>query len=216
VTTSAPRSEELLVFLKICGITRREDALHAVNRGATALGFVFWPRSPRRVDPDVVAGIVAALPDSVRTVGVFVNESPNGIALTMQRTGLKMVQLHGDEPHTYASDLAWPIVRSVTLGTSAAILSEWPVETTLLLDAADPERRGGTGQAVDWAKAATLARRCRVVLAGGLTPENVEEAIAAVRPYGIDVSSGVEDAPGLKNAERVSRFLANALKAMER
>jgi phosphoribosylanthranilate isomerase len=129
---------------------------------------------------------------------------------------LTHVQLHGDEPASYGAVLAWPILRSVTLDTSAAILSEWPEETTLLLDAADPERRGGTGQAVDWAKAATLARRRRVVLAGGLTPENVEEAIAAVRPYGLDVSSGVEDAPGLKNAEKVSRFLANALKAMEK
>ena len=193
-----------------------EDAQHAAEHGATALGFVLWPQSPRFVSDRMVAEIVATLPDSMKTVGVFVNESPEGIALTMQRTGLNMVQLHGDEPNTYASHLAWPIVRSVTLDTSAAIVSEWPVETTLLLDAADPERRGGTGQAVDWAKAATLARRHRVVLAGGLTPENVGEAIAAVRPYGIDVSSGVEDAPGLKNAEKVSRFLANALKAMEK
>jgi phosphoribosylanthranilate isomerase len=204
------------VFLKVCGITRIEDAQHAVEQGATALGFVFWPRSPRRVDPDVVAGIIGELPPTVITAGVFVNESSEGIARTMERARLTHVQLHGDEPVSYGEVLPWPILRSVTLDTSAAIVSEWPAETTLLLDAADPERRGGTGQAVDWAKAARLARRRRVVLAGGLTPENVEEAIAAVRPYGIDVSSGVEDAPGLKNAEKVSRFLANALKAMEK
>jgi phosphoribosylanthranilate isomerase len=195
------------VFLKVCGITRREDALHAVNSGATALGFVFWPRSSRRVDPDVVAGIVGELPPTVITAGVFVNETSDGISRTMEKARLTHVQLHGDEPVSYGEVLPWPILRSVTLDTA---------ETTLLLDAADPERRGGTGQAVDWAKAATLARQRRVVLAGGLTPENVGEAIAAVHPYGIDVSSGVEDAPGLKNAEKVSRFLANALKAMEK
>ena len=204
------------MFVKVCGITRMEDAQHAVERGATALGFVFWPRSPRQVNPDVVAEIVAELPQTVITAGVFVNETSDGIARTMEKARLTHVQLHGDEPVSYRDVLTWPILRSVTLDTSAAIVSEWPADTTLLLDAADPERRGGTGQAVDWTRAATLARRRRVVLAGGLTPENVEEAIAAVRPYGIDVSSGVEDAPGLKNAEKVSLFLANALRAMER
>jgi phosphoribosylanthranilate isomerase len=216
MTTSASRSEELLVFLKICGITRMEDAQHAAEHGATALGFVLWPQSPRFVSDRKVAEIVATLPDSVKTVGVFVNESPEGIALTMRRTGLNMVQLHGDEPNTYASRLAWPIVRSVTLDTLHRIVEAWPAETTYLVDAADPERRGGTGQAVDWARAATLAQIRRTVLAGGLTPENVEEAIEAVRPYGVDVSSGVEDAPGLKNAKKVVRFLANAQRAMSR
>lgn len=191
-----------------------EDAQHAVAQGATALGFVLWPHSPRFVSDRKVAEIVDTLPESVRTVGVFVNQSPEGIALTMQRTGLHMVQLHGDEPSTYATNLAWPIVRSVTLDTLHGIIEAWPAETTYLLDAADPERRGGTGQAVDWAKAATLAQLRRTVLAGGLTPENVEEAIAAVHPYGVDVSSGVEDAPGLKNAKKVARFLANAQQAM--
>jgi phosphoribosylanthranilate isomerase len=203
------------VFLKVCGITRVEDALHAVTHGATALGFVFWPRSRRRIDPETVAGIVEALPDSVITAGVFVNESSDQIARTMEQTHLTHVQLHGDEPATFGEVLPWPILRSVTLATSAEIVSTWPADTTLLLDAADPERRGGTGQLVDWTKAATLAHRRRVVLAGGLTPENVREAIAAVRPFGVDVSSGVEDAPGVKNPEKVSRFLANALKAME-
>ena len=204
------------MLLKVCGITRIADAQHAVEHGATALGFVFWPRSPRRIEPAVVAEIVAELPQTVITAGVFVNETSDGIARTMEKARLTHVQLHGDEPVSYSEVLAWPLRRSVTLDTSAAIVSEWPADTTLLLDAADPERRGGTGQAVDWTRAATLARRRRVVLAGGLTPENVEEAIAAVRPYGIDVSSGVEDAPGLKNAEKVSLFLANALRAMER
>jgi phosphoribosylanthranilate isomerase len=201
------------MFLKVCGITRLEDARHAIDAGATALGFVLWPSSPRFVSNRQVADIVAALPASVTTVGVFVNQSPEGIALTMQRTGLRMVQLHGDEPSTCASRLTWPILRSVTLAGAPGVLETWPAETTFLVDASDPVRRGGTGQPVDWSKAAVLARRRRLVLAGGLTAENVAEAIVAVRPYGVDVSSGVEDAPGLKNAKKVSRFLANARKA---
>ncbi len=204
------------MFLKICGITRLADAKQAVDAGANALGFVLWPRSPRFVSHRQVEQIVAALPASVMTVGVFVNESLDGILLTMARTGLSMVQLHGDEPSLYASALSWPILRSVTLDRGQGSVEGWPEATTFLIDAADPQRRGGTGEAVDWTKAATLARLHRAVLAGGLTPENVEEAIAAVQPYGVDVSSGVEDAPGFKNPEKVASFLANAQRGMTR
>lgn len=202
------------MFLKICGITSLDAAAHAVDQGATALGFVLWPRSPRYVARDAVARIVAQLPATITTVGVFVNESSDEIARTMERANLTAVQLHGDEPATYAQDLAWPILKSVTLATATEVAAAWSDDTTLLLDAADSERRGGTGQQVDWAAAATLARARRIVLAGGLTPANVAEAIAAVRPYGVDVSSGVEDAPGVKNPEKVARFLAAARKAM--
>ena len=202
------------MFLKICGITRLVDARHAIEHGATALGFVLWPKSPRFVSNRKVAEIVAALPASVVTVGVFVNQSSEEIALTMERTGLTTVQLHGDEPSAYASALRWPIVRSVSLGVAASTIEAWPTETTFLLDAADPVLRGGTGQPVDWTKAAALARYNRIVLAGGLTPDNVAEAIFAVQPYGVDVSSGVEDAPGLKNAKKVARFLSTARQAL--
>ena len=204
------------MFLKICGITRLVDAKLAIDAGATALGFVLWPKSPRFVSDRKVAEIVAALPASIVTVGVFVNQSVDGIVVTMQRTGLRMVQLHGDEPGTYASALSWPILRSVTLDAAQALVESWPAETTFLVDAADPERRGGTGQSIEWTRAATLARLRRTVLAGGLTPENVQAAIAAVRPYGVDVSSGVEAVPGLKDAKKVARFLANAQQAMGR
>ena len=204
------------MFLKICGLTRLAEAKHAVDAGATALGFVLWPRSPRFVSDRQVEQIVASLPASVITVGVFVNQSLDGILLTMARTGLTMVQLHGDEPSLYASAISWPILKSVTLDKGDGLVEGWPAETTFLVDAADPQRRGGTGEAVDWTKAATLARLRRTVLAGGLTPENVEEAIATVQPYGVDVSSGVEDGPGLKNAKKVARFLANAQRGMAR
>jgi phosphoribosylanthranilate isomerase len=201
------------MFLKICGITRLDDAKQAIDEGATALGFVLWPRSPRFVSDRHVADIVAAVPASVKTVGVFVNESLDAIFLTMARTGLSMVQLHGDEPGMYGRLLAWPVLKSVTLDTGDDVMDDWPAETTFLVDAADRERRGGTGEAVDWTRAAALARKRRLVLAGGLTAANVGDAIAAVRPYGVDVSSGVEDAPGLKNARKVSLFLSRARQA---
>ena len=172
------------MFLKVCGITRLPDALHAVEHGSTALGFVLWPLSPRRITREAVVDIVGRLPSTVTTVGVFVNEASDEIVRTMQMTQLTHVQLHGDEPATYADLLAWPILRSVTVGTADEVV--------------------GTA----------LARVRQVVLAGGLTPAYVAEAIACVRPFGVDVSSGVEDAPGIKNAEKVRLFLASARRAM--
>jgi phosphoribosylanthranilate isomerase len=198
------------MFLKVCGITRLTDALHAVRHGASALGFVLWPASPRYVAPGRVKEIVAELPSSVMTVGVFVNESVDGIRRVVAATGLTAVQLHGDEPPAYADALPWPLFRSVSVDSAAGVCDAWGPEATLLLDAADSTQRGGTGRTVDWARAAVLARGRRVVLAGGLTPQNVAEAIATVRPYGVDVSSGVEEAPGVKDFSKVTEFLANA------
>lgn len=204
------------MFIKVCGITRLTDALHAVRHGATAVGFVFWPRSPRFIEPGSAAEIVSQLPSTVMAVGVFVNESVDGIRSVVAKTGISVVQLHGDEPPAYAEALGWPVMRSVTLDDAEDTCAAWPAETTLLLDAGDRTRRGGTGQTVDWARAAELAENRRVVLAGGLTPENVAEAIAMVRPYGVDVSSGVEEGPGVKDFEKVAQFLAAARNAFER
>lgn len=204
------------MVLKVCGITRLTDALHAAQQGATALGFVFWPRSPRYLAPERAAEIIAELPSALTLVGVFVNESIEGIRAAVATAGVDVVQLHGDEPPAYVDALAYPIFRSVTLGDAEAIAGAWPVGTPLLLDAADRVRRGGTGTTVDWRLAAQLARRRRVILAGGLTPDNVAAAIDTVNPYGVDVSSGVEDAPGVKDFDKVTRFLVNAREAFER
>jgi len=202
-------------ILKICGITRLTDALHAVREGATAIGFVFWPGSPRSVSPELAGEIVAALPSTVTTVGVFVNESVEGIRRTARTTGIRMVQLHGDEPPAYVDEIEQPVIRSVTLDTVVDTAHAWPADTTLLLDSTDPVR-GGSGRAViDWFRAAIVARERRVVLAGGLTPQNIEEAIMTVRPFGVDVSSGVESRPGVKDFDKVSLFLANARAAFK-
>jgi phosphoribosylanthranilate isomerase len=202
-------------IIKICGITRLSDALHAVEHGAGALGFVFWPQSPRYIAPERAAGIIAALPPDVNAVGVFVNESVDGIRAMVATTGITAVQLHGEEPPQFASALGWPVLKTIQAGEADEAARAWPPETTFLVDAADPVKRGGTGVTVDWQQASAAARRCRVVLAGGLTPENVAAAIDRVRPFGVDVSSGVEDAPGVKNQDKVARFLASARSAFD-
>ena len=203
-------------IFKICGMTRVSDALHAVREGATAIGFVFWKGSPRYVEPALAGEIAAALPSTVTTVGVFVNESVDGIRETARRAGLRMVQLHGDEPPGYADRLEQPILRSVTLDDVSETARAWPAGTMLLLDSADPARRGSGRAVVDWSRAAQVAHEQRVVLAGGLTPLNIDDAIRTVRPIGVDVSSGVESAPGVKDFDKVSLFLANARAAFAR
>jgi phosphoribosylanthranilate isomerase len=203
------------VFVKICGITRLEDGLQAAEAGATAVGFVFWQKSPRYVAPERAAAIAAALPSTIARVGVFVDASVDSIRLAVDEVGLTTVQLHGDEPPAYADALGLPILRAARVEDLESSLRGWPGDTTFLLDAIDPDARGGTGSVIDWSRAAGIARQRRVVLAGGLTPDNVCEAIATVRPFGVDVSSGVEAAPGIKDPEKVTRFLANAKRAFE-
>lgn len=203
------------MFVKVCGITRLTDALHAVRAGATALGFVFWPHSPRYVTPERAADIIAELPSTIVTVGVFVNEPVDGIREVVGKSRITTVQLHGDEPPAYADGLGWPIIRSVSVEDAKETCPAWPAETLFLVDAVDPVRRGGTGGHVDWIRASSIARNWRILLAGGLTHENVAEAIATVRPYGVDVSSGVEQSPGVKDFDKVSRFVANARSAFE-
>src|SRR5688572_1043375 len=203
------------MFLKVCGITRLADGLHAAEHGATALGFVFWPGSPRFIAPERAAEIIAGLPASVITVGLFVNESVEGIRAVVATTGVSTVQLHGDELPALADALGQPVIRAMSVNGGEEACGAWPADTTFLLDTVDPVLRGGTGVTVDWDRAATLARGWRVVLAGGLSPDNVAEAISAVRPFGVDVSSGVEEAPGVKDPDKVARFLANARNAFE-
>ena len=200
-----------MVKVKICGITTAADAEHAAACGADALGFVFYPRSPRCVTPDQVSKIVAGLPPFVTRVGLFVNEDPQRIRAIAAACGLDVVQLHGDEP---PADCVLPplrVIKGVRPRSEAELLScaAYPV-AAVLVDAAVPGQFGGTGQCADWGLAACLAARQRVILAGGLTPVNVADAVRQVKPYGVDVASGVEAAPGRKDPELVARFIQNA------
>ena len=199
------------MLVKICGITRVDDALAAVTAGAGAIGFIFWPASPRFVDPFRARTIARALPPFVTAVGVFVNQPVAYVNGVVSLVRLGAVQLHGDETTGFASRIDVPIIKAIPLDAAdEGRIAEWPAATTLLLDVHDPVRRGGTGRTIDWTAAAAVAARRHVLLAGGLTPDNVAEAVARVRPFGIDVSSGVERAPGITDPQRL-RALFEAL-----
>jgi phosphoribosylanthranilate isomerase len=189
------------MLVKICGITRLEDAEAAVELGAGALGFVFWPKSPRYVDPEQARAIVSRLPPFVTTVGVFVDQPPRLVNGVAARVGLGAVQLHGDETIDVLEHIERPVVKA--FATDGGDEDAWPSRVRLLIDAHDPEKRGGTGRTVDWKRAAVIAARRPVLLAGGLTPANVADAIRVVKPFGIDVSSGVESSAGVKDHERL-------------
>ncbi len=202
--------------VKICGLTRFEDADLAVALGADALGFVFWPRSPRAVAPADVRQIVARLPPFVTRVGVFVNASPAEVRDVVREAGLDVAQLHGDEPLAAFESVGARLVKVSTLDSDARIdeVAAWPMDVMPLVDALDHERKGGTGKMADWTRAAALAMRRPIVLAGGLTETTIGEAVRRVRPWAVDVSSGVEIAPGQKSPVRMRAFFA-ALAAVD-
>jgi phosphoribosylanthranilate isomerase len=191
------------MFVKICGITRAVDADVAVEAGANALGFIFWPNSPRFVDPYSARAIAGTLPPFVVPVGVFVNQPVEYVKGVAALVGLGAVQLHGDEDAAYLARVRQPVIKAVSVSDASDQLDQWSPRTMLLLDVRDPVARGGTGRTIDWAAAASIAKRRRSLLAGGLTPDNVAEAITLVQPYGIDVSSGVERSPGVKDPARI-------------
>lgn len=196
--------------IKVCGLTRESDAALAVSLGADAIGFIFWPRSPRAISADAARSIHEALPSFVTRVGVFVNASPDEVAAIVRTAGLDVVQLHGDESVDAYRDVGARVMKVAALASSDDVMRvmAWPETVMPLVDAIDPERRGGTGMVADWSHAAALARARPIVLAGGLTAANVGSAIAAVRPWALDVSSGVEDAPGVKSPTRLREFFA--------
>jgi len=195
--------------IKVCGITRLDDARCAVELGVDALGFVFWPGSPRRVSAAQAAAIAAALPPFVAAVGVFVNQPLDEIAAVASAAGLTAIQLHGDEAPEIWARVPGRCIRAIGVGAGfdGAALAAWPAGVWPLLDADDPARRGGTGRVVDWDAAARAARTRRVILAGGLDASNIFEAITRVRPFAVDVSSGVETRPGVKDADRLRAFV---------
>jgi phosphoribosylanthranilate isomerase len=196
-----------MTAVKICGLTREADTALAVSLGVQAVGFVLWPKSPRYVELARVKQIVASLPPFVTAVGVFVDPTAEDIANAVS-AGIRLAQVHGAVPPSPAL----PVLRAVHLGGNADGLDAEvdPIET-VLLDAYDPVLKGGTGRTIDWARAAAVAARRRVVLAGGLTPDNVRQAITEVRPYAVDVSSGVESSPGIKDPALMKAFIAEAL-----
>lgn len=193
------------VLVKICGITTIDDALVSVEAGASALGFNFYPRSPRYVAPEAAARIALELPATVRKVGVFVNATPSEIAAIREQVGLDVVQLHGNEDPSAYAGLAplWRAVR-VETGFDPRTIPAWPVEA-ILLDGPAGALYGGAGLPFDWNAARSLS--VPVVVAGGLDAENVADAIRLAQPWGVDACSRLESAPGIKDHRKIYAFL---------
>ena len=197
--------------IKICGITNREDAHAAVDAGADALGFIFVPASRRYLSRDAAASIIASLPPFVIPVGVFVNERRKLIMETIRRTGIRCLQLHGEETPEETADYPVPVIKGFRVGPefmSGALSSHRT--SAYLLDAYVEGKYGGTGKRFDWNIAVAAKEYGRVILSGGLTPDNVGEAVRFVQPYAVDVSSGVEAAPGIKDHAQVERLIRAA------
>lgn len=203
------------VRVKICGVTRLEDALLAVRLGADALGFNFWPGSKRFLAPAAAREIVRRLPPLVTAVGVFVNATQDELLRAVAASGVQVAQLHGDEPPALCGALPLPVVKALRVRDAAsldALAAYDGLVGAILLDSPSPGY-GGSGAAFDWSLAAAAAAARTVILAGGLGPANVAEAVRAVRPFAVDVASGVESAPGLKDGELMRRFIEAAKEA---
>jgi phosphoribosylanthranilate isomerase len=201
------------VRVKVCGITRPEDAELAVELGAWALGFILWKPSPRAVDPAVAAGVALAQRRRVELVGVFVNASLDEIAHAAENLHLTHVQLHGDEGPSFCAEVARrtgaKVIKAVRVSSASDFQDLERFHTDFhLLDTARRGSFGGTGETWDWALAARRARKAPVILSGGLTAENVAAGAAAVDPYAVDVASGVEASPGVKDPDKLAAFMA--------
>lgn len=196
-----------MVRVKICGITNIEDALAAVDYGADALGFIFFDKSPRYITPEKAKEIISWLPPFVLTVGVFVNEGPERIKEIMGSAGLNILQLHGEEPPE-ACKVWHRVVKAFRVKDFTDLK---PFEnyraSAFLLDTYTPESFGGTGQTFNWDIAVEAKRFGRIVLSGGLNPDNVEKAIKWVNPYAVDVCSGIEKEKGRKNLVKMKEFI---------
>ena len=203
------------IKVKICGITNATDARVAVSTGADALGFIFYAHSPRFVEPNVAKHIISELPPFVLPIGVFVNESLSLVREIMEKCGLALAQLHGDETPAYCEALERPVLRGIRLRDRDSFLAmaEYKGRAGVrgfVVDAYSDSVYGGTGKTTDWNLASEAAKAAPILLAGGLLPENVREAIQKVKPYGVDVSSGVESSPGKKDPAKVQAFIQAA------
>jgi len=206
-----------MVRVKICGITNTADANAAIDAGADQLGFNFYPKSPRQISAAEAAKIRPQLPGKVKAVGIFVNATAAEVTATQKLLKLDAAQLHGDETPEQAAEIArsLPVIKAFRIDSDFPLdtLDEYPGAFAYLLDAADTGQYGGTGRTTDWDVARRAALEHRIILAGGLKVENVAAAIRIVRPYGVDVASGVESKPGKKDHGRLREFIQEVRRA---
>jgi phosphoribosylanthranilate isomerase len=209
---SSPRNNRMSVKVKICGLTNVPDARAAAEAGADLVGLMFYERSPRHISVEIASEIAGQLPPFVTRVGVFVNPSDALVTEAIARCGLNLLQFHGDEPPEFCTQFGVMSMKAFRVRDAESLraLPAYPTDAWLL-DAFTPGQLGGTGARFDWALALEAQRFGRpIFLAGGLTPENVAEAVRSVRPFGVDVSSGVESRPGMKDAAKVRAFITAA------
>ncbi|MHB1187503.1 phosphoribosylanthranilate isomerase [Thiobacillus sp.] len=205
----------MAVRVKICGITRLQDLHAACNAGADALGFVFYEKSPRHVTIATAAALVRELPPFVQSVGLFVNAEPAFIEAVLDAVPLDLLQFHGDETPVDCVRFGRPYIKGIRVTADTDLLkcaADFDTARGLLLDAWVPGVPGGTGESFDW-KLIPLSLPKPVILSGGLTPANVADAVSQVRPWAVDVSSGVEAAKGIKDAHKIAQFIAKAKEA---
>ena len=204
-----------MIRVKICGITSPEDAWAAVEAGADALGFIFVKGTPRWIVPEAAGAIAAEVGPFIATVGVFLDQPAEEVEAIAAECGLALAQLHGSEPPEECRRLRLPFLKSIRVQREDDLvaLSTYPRARAFLLDTYDTARPGGTGRTFPWEIAAKAAREARIVLSGGLTPDNVAQAVLQVRPYAVDVSSGVEASPGRKDHRKVREFIDQAKRA---
>ena len=204
-------ASEKQVKVKVCGMTSLKDALVAVEGGADAVGFIFYKKSPRSVTMKTVRGIVLELPPFVDTVGVFVDETAEQINKIADYCNLDIIQLHGDESPTFCKKIRRKVIKAFRIKDMQSVkkLSSFQV-SGFLLDTFSENLHGGTGKVFDWNLALPAKKFGPVIMAGGLTPNNVQQAVRQIRPYGVDVCSGVESEPGIKDHKKVRAFLNNA------
>ena len=199
----------MLVRVKVCGITRVDDALTATRLGAHAIGFVFWTRSARYISPHVARKIITALPPFVSVVGVYVDPDPEWVEKTCSVAGLSLLQFHGDESPEFCSQFSLPYIKAVRIRTGVDLLqyaSRYSSASALLLDTYVEGVPGGTGHTFDWSSTPQNLS-LPLILSGGLHADNVSVAIEEARPWAVDVSSGVEVAKGIKDANKIAAFM---------
>ena len=198
------------VKIKICGMTQLKDALFAIEQGADAVGFIFYKKSPRSTTMKTVRDIILKLPPLAGTVGVFVDETVERVNKVADYCGLDMVQLHGDESPAFCRKIHRRVIKAFRVKDFQSLkkLQKYSV-SGFLLDTFSDNLHGGTGKTFDWNLVLPAKKIGPVILAGGLTPSNIRQAVSQVRPYGVDVCSGVEKSPGVKDPEKVRAFLTN-------
>lgn len=204
--------------IKVCGITNKEDARAAVAAGADALGFIFVEQSPRLVNPDMVRAITRELPPFVEAIGVFRDEEMEAVAELIHYCSLTMVQLHGSESPEYCEKISCPVIKSFSIHSeteSGELAAYSGIVSGFLLDTYHKDLAGGTGMVFDWKLVEQIKPPGPVILAGGLNPENIVQAIRQVRPFAVDVNSGVEYQPGRKDTDKLKSFADEVRKADE-